>query len=417
MEKQISMSWAAPTPELPIDHLPYGIVCPPGDRPRVAVAVGDGAIDLASLCRAGIVRSIDEDIAEAATLNPLIDRGPETWTELRAELADVLAADRRPQGVTIHRLHEVTTRLPIEVADYVDFYSSIEHATNLGRLFRPDSEPLLPNWRHLPIGYHGRAGTVVVSGTSITRPSGQQKAPDEPDPTFGPSRRLDIELELGAILHRSEPGRPVAIDDANRHIFGVVLVNDWSARDIQAWEYQPLGPFLGKSFATSISAWVVPFAAIEQFSVPAPQQDPTPLHHLRSEARSNLDIHLEVAVSTAGSAPGATGQSGAEQVIATTNSRLLYWTFAQQIAHMTSNGAALRTGDLIATGTISGAAPDQVGSLIERTANGTQPILVNGTPRSFLADGDTVTLRGRFGGPDGPQLGPCSGTIAPALEH
>jgi fumarylacetoacetase len=291
--------------------------------------------------------------------------------------------------------------LPFEVADYVDFYSSLEHATNLGRMFRPDADPLLPNWRWLPVGYHGRAGTVVPSGTPIVRPHGQWKAPDAAEPSFGPSRRLDVELELGFVIGiPSELGRPVPIEEALGHVTGVVLVNDWSARDIQAWEYQPLGPFLGKSFATSISATVTPLEALLPYRVPGPVQHPPPLHYLRADKQLAFDLDLEIELNG--------------EVVSRTSSRHLYWSVEQQIAHATVNGARLRVGDLFATGTISGPTRDSCGSLIELTWNGSEPLtLTDGSTRTFLEDGDEVVLRGRT--PDGRvELGEVRGRIVPS---
>src|SRR5215208_2625524 len=272
---------------------------------------------------------------------------------------------------------EVELKRPFEVADYVDFYFSLEHATNMGRMFRPDADPLLPNWRHLPVGYHGRAGTVVGSGTAIRRPRGQAKPPGADGPVVGPSKRLDIELELGFVVGvPSRLGEPVHGERFDEHVFGVVLVNDWSARDIQAWEYQPLGPFLGKSFATSLGHWVLPLAAVADRRVPAP----APLPYLR-EAPWAFDLPLEVELNG--------------HVVSRTNARHLYWSVAQQIAHLTVNGAALRTGDLLASGTISGPERDQRGSFIELTWNGAEPLeLADGTTRTFLEDGDEVVLRG-----------------------
>ena len=289
---------------------------------------------------------------------------------------------------------EVEWHLPFAVADYVDFYSSLEHATNIGRIFRPDSEPLLPNWRHLPVGYHGRAGTVVVSGTPVRRPQGQAKAPDADAPTFGPSRRLDIELELGFVVGvPSTLGVPVPTSAFREHVFGVVLVNDWSARDIQAWEYVPLGPFLGKSFATSISAWVTPLALLEDRRVTAPTQEPEPLPHLRVEGDWAFDLPLEVELNGT--------------VVSYGNARTLYWTMPQQLAHATSNGASIRTGDLMASGTISGAGRGTEGSLIELTTNGAEPLRLGDATRTFLEDGDEVVLRAEL-------LGEVRGSIDPA---
>jgi fumarylacetoacetase len=328
-------------------------------EPRLGFRSGDAVVDLA-----------------AGGLDALLPHGREAWE--RATEEAVAAAE---DGNTIP-LDDIEPVLPFTVADYVDFYSSLEHATNLGRIFRPDSEPLLPNWRHLPVGYHGRAGTVVVSGTPVRRPQGQSKPPDADAPSFGPSRRLDIELELGFVVGvPSSLGEPVPASAFRNHVFGVVLANDWSARDIQAWEYVPLGPFLGKSFATSISAWVTPLALLEDRRVPAPKQDPEPLPHLRVEGDWAFDIPLGVELN--------------ETVVSRGNAGGLYWTMPQQLAQATSNGASIRTGDLMASGTISGPERGSEGSLIELTWNGQEPLtLADGTERTFLEDGDEVVLRG-----------------------
>jgi fumarylacetoacetase len=316
-----------------------------------------------------------EEVADLGrgSLDELLPQGRDAW-ERATEQA--LAAD------DLIPLADVEPAMPFTVADYVDFYSSLEHATNLGRMFRPDAEPLLPNWRHLPVGYHGRAGTVVVSGTPVRRPRGQAKPPDAEAPVYGPSRRLDIELELGFVVGTpSRVGEPLPTAAFAEHVFGVVLVNDWSARDIQAWEYVPLGPFLGKSFATSISAWVTPLGLLEDRRVPAPTQEPEPLAHLLADESWALDIPLEVELNRA--------------VIARGNARGLYWTMPQQLAHATSNGVSVRTGDLMASGTISGAERGSEGSLIELTRNGSEPVrLDGGGQRTFLEDGDEVVLRG-----------------------
>jgi fumarylacetoacetase len=323
------------------------------------------------------------------SLDELLPQGREAWERVTWE---AVAAAEFGSALAVE---EVEPELPFAVADYVDFYSSLEHATNLGRMFRPDSEPLLPNWRHLPVGYHGRAGTVVVSGTPITRPSGQAKPPDADAPSFGPSQRLDLELELGFVVGvPSTLGEPVPTDAFREHVFGVVLVNDWSARDIQAWEYVPLGPFLGKSFATSISAWVTPLVLLDDRRVPAPAQRPEPLPHLQVDGDWALDLPLEVELNGT--------------VIARGNARGLYWTMPQQLAHATSNGASVRTGDLMASGTISGARPGSEGSLIELTRNGSRPVrLGDGGERAFLEDGDEVVIRGE-------PLGEVRGRIVPA---
>jgi fumarylacetoacetase len=311
------------------------------------------------------------DVFTRATLNPLLAAGPTAWRE-------AVDAARAHDGPEV----DVPLRLPFDVADYVDFYSSLEHATNLGRLFRPNQEPLLPNWRWLPVGYHGRAGTVVVTGTDVTRPSGQLGMG-----AYGPSQRLDFELELGFVVGvPTELGETLTTADLEEHVFGVVLVNDWSARDIQAWEYQPLGPFLGKSFLTSISAWVTPLSLLADARVDAPPQDPPPLPHLHGGRDWALDLSLEVELNG--------------EVVSRGNARTLYWTMPQQLAHATSNGATVRTGDLMASGTISGAEPGSEGSLIELTHN-----------TRFLADGDEVVLRGRTAS---LELGEVRGRVRPA---
>ena len=358
-----------------------------GDEPRVGFRVGHGVLDLAS---AGLGAAFT-----AGSLNPFLALGRSAWEDTLARIDRLVTG-----GAEIIPLEQATTHLPVEVGDYVDFYSSLEHATNVGRLFRPDADPLLPNWRQLPVGYHGRAGTMVVSGTPVVRPCGQAKGPDDPAPIFGPSRRLDIELELGFVVGvGSRLGEPVPASSFRDHVFGVVLVNDWSARDIQAWEYQPLGPFLGKSFATSVSAWVTPLALLEDRFVEAPEQAPEPLPYLRVQGDWALDIELEVELSGT--------------VVSRTNARGLYWTMPQQLAHATANGASIRAGDLFASGTISGPDHGSEGSLIELTWNGARPIrLGDGSTRTFLEDDDEVVLRGRAGD---LELGEVRGTILHAV--
>jgi fumarylacetoacetase len=345
--------------------------------------------------------------------------GPEAWTAVRARVGELLGADS-PERARLEPLlapvAELDLVLPFEVADYVDFYSSREHATNLGRLFRPASDPLLPNWRHLPVGYHGRAGTFVASGAGVRRPHGQRKAPDASAPTFGPSERLDFELEVGFVIGTpSRRGEPVPAARAGRHIFGLVLLNDWSARDIQAWEYQPLGPFLGKSFATSISPWVVPLAALDGARVAGPVQDPPVFDYLRVDEPWGFDVTLEAGIRTramaAAAAPHAT--------VCRTNLRHLYWNPAQHVAHATVNGAALRSGDVHASGTVSGPEPGSYGSLIELAWGGERPLDVAGEQRVFLEDGDSVVLRGTVQPAGRPpfSLGEVEGTVLPARPH
>jgi fumarylacetoacetase len=343
--------------------LPYGVFSRTGERPRVGVLVGDHIADLSALPLAHAV-----DFAEPS-LNAFMSRGRQAWLDNQAELRQILSRDQDLIPGTDVRLH-----LPFEVADYVDFYSSEHHATNVGRIFRPDGEPLSRNWRHLPIGYHGRAGTVVVSGTPIRRPSGQLRPG-----VFGPSERLDIEAEVGFVVGTPAPAGRVATADFAEHVFGVVLVNDWSARDIQSWETVPLGPFLGKSFATSVSPWVVPLAALEHLRVEPPPRDPEPLPYLREPEPWGLDLELTVRLNGT--------------VISRPPFRHMYWTAAQQLAHLTVNGASLRTGDLFASGTVSGPEPDQRGCLLELTWNGEHTIeLDDGDERTFLADGDEVII-------------------------
>jgi fumarylacetoacetase len=372
-----------------VDHLPYGVFSPSGEAPRVGVRVGGHVLDLAA--------ALGPAPFAARSLNPFMAQGRTAWESARSAITELLTSPARRSEAEpyLYPLEALDLHMPFDVADYVDFYCSLEHASNLGRMFRPDSEPLLPNWRHLPVGYHGRSGTVIVSGTGVRRPSGQRRG--ETAPVFGPSVRLDIEAELGFVVGvPTELGsRAGAFAD---HVFGVVLVNDWSARDIQAWEYVPLGPFLGKSFATSIAAWVTPLAALDHARIPGRAQDPAPLDYLARQEDWGLDLTFAIEL------------DGEE--ISRPPYRELYWTPDQMLAHMTVNGAALRTGDLYASGTVSGPEPGRRGSLLEITWNGTEPLkLADGSTRTFLADGDTVTLRASTGR---ITLGEVSGTILPA---
>jgi fumarylacetoacetase len=385
--------------DFPIQNLPYGVFARGDEVACIGVAIGDRILDLRRAADAGLFDDICErELLCASVLNPLLAAGSAVWSPLRGRLCDLLrvGGDARLREADGHAFFaaqdSVEMLLPMDVGDYVDFYSSIEHATNLGRLFRPNSEPLLPNWRWLPVGYHGRAGTIVVSETPVRRPSGQRKAPEAPAPEYGPSRRLDIELEVGFVTGpANELGEPIVADDATEHIFGMLLVNDWSARDIQAWEYQPLGPFLGKSFATTISPWIVTLEALAPFRVQGPPQEPEPLAYLRVTRPSAYAISLAVELQTrrmreAGIAPTE---------ISRTSFAGTYWSAPQQLAHATVNGAVARPGDLFASGTISGSEPETQGSLIELTWNGERPItLPSGERRAFLEDGDEVTLRG-----------------------
>jgi fumarylacetoacetase len=379
-----------------IDHLPYGVMADRGAtgpaRPRCAVRIGDFALDLAALEDAELL--LAGGMLRQPTLDAFLASGPASWHAVRARLTELLSDPEHQEAVRPYLvpLADVQAVLAWSVADYVDFYSSENHASNVGQIFRPGQPALLPNWRHLPIGYHGRAGTVVVDGTPVVRPQGQRAAGD-----FGPCRRLDIEAEVGFVVGvGSDLGTPVPWRDFAAHVFGVVLVNDWSARDIQAWEYQPLGPFLGKSFATSVSAWITPLAALERAWVPAPVQDPPVAGYLDDDRRA-LDLRLSV-------------EWNGEQV-STPPYAGMYWTPAQQLAHLTVNGASLRTGDLFASGTVSGTRRAEVGSFLELSWGGSEPVMVGGQARTYLLDGDTVTLRGRVAG---IELGPVSGTVLPA---
>jgi fumarylacetoacetase len=371
-----------------LDHLPFGVFAPRGEEPRIGVRYEDGVLDLAA---AGL-----GDVFRASTLNAFLAQGRSAWEEARDGARRLLERG----GAELVPIASAEVSLPVAVADYVDFNSSLEHATNTGRIFRPGDPPLLPNWRWLPVAYHGRAGTVVVSGTPVRRPSGQWREPGAAEPVFAPTRRLDIELELAAVVGLgSERGRRVASGAFRDHVFGVVLLNDWSARDVQAWESRPLGPFLAKSFATSIAAWVTPLAALEPYHVQGPSQEPPALDHLRVDEPWALDLELEIELNGA--------------VVSRPHARGLYWTMPQQLAHATSNGAGLATGDLLATGTISGFEPDRRGSLLELSWNGAEPLeLPDGSRRTFLEDGDEVVLRGRT--PDGRvELAEVRGRVEP----
>jgi fumarylacetoacetase len=385
--------------DFPLENLPFGVVRLPDGPPRPALRLGDHTIELATLAAAGLVDVPPEPVA-ASVLNPLMAAG--LGRALREQVAQLVTTT--PEGAferAVRAVADVEVLLPIAVADYVDFYSSLHHATNLGRILRPDSEPLLPNWRHLPVSYHGRAGTVVVSGTPVARPEGLVPGEDG-TPRLAPSRALDIELEVGFVVGTG--GTRLRPDDADAHVFGAVLLNDWSARDIQAYEYQPLGPHLAKSFATTISPWVVTLDALRPYLVAPPVQDPTPDPYLQAQRPWGLDLHLEVWLN-------------GERVSATSFADM-YWTFAQQLAHMTVNGATATPGDLFGSGTVSGPTDGSAGSLIELTWRGAHPLsLADGTSRSFLLDGDTVSLRGWCGG-DGPGrprigFGEAVGTVVP----
>jgi fumarylacetoacetase len=405
-------SWVSVPPgsDFPIQNLPYGVFSD-GYSTRCGIAIGTSVFDLAQAEAVGVFMNtgLSRDTFRADSLNTFLSHSRGVWSAVRSRVADLLTSDNA-EGQTFceeHDLiidHEVQLHLPVVIGDYVDFYSSLQHATNVGRMFRPDDEPLLENWKHLPVGYHGRSGTIVADGTPITRPAGQHRASG--GPSFGPTEKLDIELEVGFITGMGHDlGESIDVDDAEHHIFGLCLVNDWSARDIQAWEYVPLGPFLGKSFATTISPWIVPIEALAPFRVAAQSQKPAPLPYLRADAPEAIAIDLRVDMTPAGGTP---------TTIIETSFTNMYWTMAQQLAHATVNGATVRPGDLFASGTVSGPDPAEFGSLLERSWNGTQPItLADGSQRTFLEDGDTVTMTGRCAAPGAVSLGfgTCTGTV------
>ena len=387
--------------------LPMG-VAQVGGEPHLVTRIGDHVLDLHMLARSGSTGAAQSGLTAlltAGTLNPLLAAGRATWTQLRHALVSwVTDASHRSQiEPHLGSVGSADLLLPFEVADYVDFYSSEQHARNVGAIFRPDSPDLPENWKHLPIGYHGRSGTVVVSDTDIVRPSGQRKPRTASDPSFGPSTRLDIEAEVGFVVGvRSALGTQVAPGALADHVFGVVLVNDWSARDIQAWEYVPLGPFLGKSFGTSISPWVVPLDALASARCPLPAQDPPVFDYLRDDDPWCLDLRLTVSLN---------GSVVSEPPFATQ-----YWSPGQQLAHLTVGGASLRTGDLFASGTVTGPERHQRGSFLELSWGGQEPFtLSDGSERTFLEDGDTVSISGWAPGPDGRRigLGEVRGTVRP----
>ncbi|BAH50268.1 fumarylacetoacetase [Rhodococcus opacus] len=365
-----------------LENLPYGVFSTPGSAPRVGVRVGDSVVDLAA--------TLGDDVFAQPTLNAFMAQGRSRWTEVRGQITELVQGDIADTAV--FAVADVTMHLPVAVADYVDFYASEFHASNLGRLFRPDSEPLMPNWKHLPVGYHGRSSTVIVSGTDVIRPCGQRKSPSQDAPDFGPSRRLDIEAEMGFLVGvPTELGETITPDQFAEYVFGAVVVNDWSARDIQAWEYVPLGPFLGKSFATSISPWVVPLDALEAARIDTPTQDPQPLPYLRGEEKWGLDIDLAVEWNG--------------HVVSRPPYAQMYWSPAQMLAHTTVNGAAASTGDMFASGTISGPEKDQRGAFIELTWGGQEPVVVGDEKRTFLEDGDEIAISATAPGPNGTRIG------------
>ncbi len=396
----------------PLNNLPYGVFSTQQLSPRCGVAIGDQVLDLRACEAAGIVQLGHEPVFAEPSWNQLMELGAPSWHQLRARLTELLGANSSHQQKLQSKLiplAQAQLHMPFEVREFTDFYAGKHHATNVGTMFRGPENALPPNWLHIPIGYNGRASTVIVSGTPIRRPNGQSKAPSAAVPSFGPSTRLDIECELGAIVGTSSAiGEPITVEQADAMIFGYVLLNDWSARDIQAWEYQPLGPFQAKSFATAISPWIVTSAALEPFRVSTPARERELLPYLHEPRPMLYDINIDIELQP---------ENGASSRIASTNYREMYYSAAQQLAHHASSGCAMRSGDLIGSGTISGQEKSQRGSLLELTWGGKEPLeLPDGSQRSFVEDGDTLSLIGAAHG-QGYTIGfgSCSNKILPAV--
>lgn len=405
--------------DFPIQNIPFGIFLCPDDIISAGTRIGDFVIDLAALHTLGYFEGIDldHDIFKQDTLNDFISLGQKTWREVRNRISDIfLDSNTSLQNNQVDRkkvlfaIADVEMQLPVQVGDYTDFYSSREHATNVGKIFRDPENALLPNWLHIPVGYHGRSSSLITSGVPVRRPWGQVKMKDAENPVFSPTRMLDYELEMAFITSdANKREKSVDVNEAENHIFGMVLLNDWSARDIQAWEYVPLGPFLGKSFATSLSPWIVTLDALQPFKTESPEQkNPKPLPYLQTTNNEfSYDIHLEAHIKT---------KKGEFQRITKTNFKYMYWTMAQQLAHHTVNGCEVRSGDLMGSGTISGTTPDSYGSMLELSWRGQNPIsLKNGESRSFLEDGDELKITG-YAEANGIRIGfgECIGKILPA---
>lgn len=382
--------------DFPIQNIPFGVFLTRDDIITIGTRIGDMAIDLGALHQLGYFEGIPltDDIFLQDTLNDFISDGKKTWRLVRNRIADIFDADNpnlrdneAHKKVVLFRLDEIEMQLPVQIGDYTDFYSSKEHATNVGKMFRDPEHALLPNWLHLPVGYHGRSSSIVPSGIPIHRPMGQMLPPKAEKPVFGPSQLVDFELEMAFITTDANVlGEPIPVEEAEEYIFGMVLFNDWSARDIQKWEYVPLGPFLAKSFASSISPWIITMDALEPFRVQGPAQEPEPLPYLQYSGKKSFDICLEVDI---------TPENGDPVTVTKSNFKYMYWTMAQQLAHHTVNGCKVNSGDMMGSGTISGSDPDSYGSMLELTWRGEKPItLKDGTERKFINDNDTVTLRG-----------------------
>lgn len=413
-------SWVEVKPgsDFPIQNLPFGIFKTTDTTPRVGVAIGEYILDLSVVANSGLLDAIhlDKEVFLQSSLNAFIALGKPVTNAVRERLSELLTADNaelRDNNVLRSNClipqSEAQLLMPVQVPNYTDFYSSKEHATNVGIMFRDPANALLPNWKHLPVGYHGRASSIVVSGTPIHRPKGQTKADDAPAPTFGPCRLLDFELEVAFITGKATHlGESISTANAEEHIFGLVLFNDWSARDIQKWEYVPLGPFLAKNFGSTISPWVVTLEALEPYRVETPVQEPEVLPYLKCEGKRNIDLSLEVEIVPA---------NGQGLVVSRSNFKHMYWNMAQQLAHHTVNGCNIQVGDMYASGTISGPTPDSYGSMLEISWQGKNPVkMPDGTERRFILDGDTVILRGHCEA-NGVRIGfgECAGKVLPAI--
>lgn len=392
------MSWldVPQDSDFPIQNIPFGVFITKEDVIAIGTRIGDYAIDLGALQQLNYFKGIEltDDMFMQDTLNDFISDGKKTWRLVRNRIATIfdcnnseLRDNLEHRGIVICRMEDVEMQLPVLIGDYTDFYSSKEHATNVGMLFRDPEHALLPNWLHIPVGYHGRSSTIVPSGIPIHRPMGQTLPNGEESPVFGPSRSIDFELEMAFITTDANVmGENIPVYEAEDYIFGMVLLNDWSARDIQKWEYIPLGPFLSKNFATSISPWIVTMDALEPFRTKGPKQDPNPLPYLQQKGRHAFDINLEVAIEP---------ENGEPTVVSNSNYKYMYWSMSQQLAHHTSNGCRVNSGDMMGSGTISGPTPNSFGSMLELTWAGKKPITLNdGTERKFINDGDTVIIKG-----------------------
>jgi len=382
--------------DFPIQNIPFGVFLTRDDIITIGTRIGDFAIDLGALHQLGYFDGIPltDDIFLQDTLNDFISDGKKTWRAVRNRISEIFNAENptlqeneEHKRVVLFSIDEIEMQLPVQIGDYTDFYSSKEHATNVGTMFRDPENALLPNWLHIPVGYHGRSSTIIPSGTPIRRPMGQQIPKGAEKPVFGPSKLVDFELEMAFITTDANAmGEPISIDEAEDYIFGMVLFNDWSARDIQKWEYVPLGPFLAKNFASSISPWIVTMDALEPFRVASPKQDPEPFPYLQQTGKHSFDIHLEVAIMP---------ESSEATTVSKSNFKYMYWTMAQQLAHHTINGCVVNSGDMMGSGTISGPTPDSYGSMLELSWQGTKPVpLKNGDTRKFIQDNDSVILSG-----------------------